>query len=210
MTKTAIRPRGMLAGALALDRAVYRRIAETPAALAGALLVVIVATALAGAGGLIWTYWGGAVPSNFVYTSDPAGFLVRSVVVGGALQVALVSSAWSSFRFHGCAFGERAPLLPFLRALGFACADGGATADLPARHGAGGGGAGVRLHLRRDGRRRRGRHRDDARTGRRRRLRRPCADGGHARRRSATARTTSLPASSPRPLPTSVGLQTLP
>jgi hypothetical protein len=115
-------PAGRLRGALALEPAAYRAVADDPAALGPALLIVLGATLLAGLGGYLWTQWGGRFPENAIFVVDAPRFLVRSVLIGGALQVTLwagwVAVAW----LYLAAFGERAAVLRLARAMGYAAA----------------------------------------------------------------------------------------
>ncbi|MBI2761408.1 MAG: YIP1 family protein [Chloroflexi bacterium] len=112
---------GNLRGALALDRETYEHIADKPSALVGALGCVIVATALAGLGGLLWTAWGGH-PANFTIEPDADRFLRRSVLYGGAIQlgmwVAWVSATW----LYLWSYGERVAPARLARVMGYAFA----------------------------------------------------------------------------------------
>lgn len=96
-----------LRGALALDRATYREIAERPRTVWGALLVVITATALAGAGGLLWTRWGGRPPDRAIFESDVQRLLVRSVLIGGAIQVGMWAAMVLTTLLYVVSFGVR-------------------------------------------------------------------------------------------------------
>lgn len=111
-----------LRGALALDPAAYQDIADDPKALPGALLVVVVATLLAGLGGLLWTQWGGRAPAQAIYQTDVTGFVRRSVIVGGVIQVALWGVLVAVTVMYLRAFGEAAPFGRLARALGYAFA----------------------------------------------------------------------------------------
>ena len=115
-------PRSRLQGALALNPATFREIADDAGAIRGAVLTVIAATLLAGLGGLLWTQWGGRAPARAIYQTDVQRFIARSVLVGGAVQVgawvALVGVTLSYLR----SFGVDASFARLARAMGYAFA----------------------------------------------------------------------------------------
>lgn len=115
-------PGGRLRGALALSPSAFRAIADDPRAIRDAVLVVIVATLLAGLGGLIWTRWGGKPPANAIYDTDVRRFIARSVIVGGAIQVGLWLALVAVTGMYLRAFGVAAPFGRLARALGYAFA----------------------------------------------------------------------------------------
>lgn len=115
-------PLGRLRGVLALDQATLREIADDPRSLPGALAVVVLATALAGLGGLLWTQWGGRFPPNAIAEPDVGRFLLRSVLIGGGLQLllwgAMVAVTWLYLR----AFGMAVSPVRVARPMGYAFA----------------------------------------------------------------------------------------
>ncbi len=118
-------PRGWgdrLAGTLALDRATLRAIADDPGATAGALVTVVAATLLAGMGGLLWTQWGGRTPAHAIYETDIPRFVIRSVVVGGAIQIGLWFAMVLVTQWYLRAFGVAVSLGRLVRVLGYAAA----------------------------------------------------------------------------------------
>jgi hypothetical protein len=132
---SATRRHGRLRGALALDPDTYHDIADSPRAILGAVLVVIVATAFAGLGGLLWTgrvtqdtllpfsgLWGGFTGENFVEVTDVSRLIARSVIAGGALQV-VMWAAWVAVTWlYLWAFGSAPRIDRLARVMGYAFA----------------------------------------------------------------------------------------
>jgi hypothetical protein len=128
----ATRRRGRLRGALALDTDVFREIADSPRALPGAVLVVIIATMLSGLGGLLWTgrlaqdtvlpasgLWGGFRGESFIETTDVSRFIARSLIAGGVLQV-MLWGAWVAVTWlYLWAFGSAPRLDRLARVMGY-------------------------------------------------------------------------------------------
>lgn len=128
----ATRRRGWLQGALALDTGVYREIADAPRAIVGAVLVVIIATAFSGLGGLLWTgrltqstvlpfsnLWGGFRGPSFIETTDVSRLIARSIIAGGALQV-LLWAAWVAVTWlYLWAFGAAPKVDRLARVMGY-------------------------------------------------------------------------------------------
>lgn len=113
---------GRLSGTLALDRATLTEIADDPRAIIGAVAIVVVATVLAGLGGLLWTQWGGRTPANAIYETDIHRFIIRSVVLGGLIQIGMWVALVLVTYAYLAAFGVPVSVMRLARALGWAFA----------------------------------------------------------------------------------------
>ena len=111
-----------LMGVLALNPATFEEIADDTGAIRGALLTVIVATLLAGLGGLLWTQWGGQPPTRAIYQTDVQRFIARSVLAGGALQIVAWAALVGVTFWYLRSFGVETSLGRLARVMGYAFA----------------------------------------------------------------------------------------